>query len=455
MAADGTAIAIGIAGSIIVLGLLINWFSRKIRISGALLLILLGILLGPVFGYFDPAQWGDAVSAIVTFALIVVLFDTGYKMKFSHIKDRLFTSSSIALLGVIFTVTIGGIIALLIFDLPWQLAILLGAIVASTDITVVAPLLENLKLPSRLSNTLNLEATFNSPVAAIIATTMAILITTGGVSEGVLAFVSKTFLFQIVIGIFLGAVLGYFFVGIFKHLKIGSRPQILSIGLILLVYAIAEMLGASGIFAVFVMGLVFGNSEFPLKTVIHEFESTISMLIVIFVFVLFGAFLQLNVLLAMGLGGLAFVIITFLSRAPAVIVHTRGRWLTEDRYLFLIGPRGMVCAVLALSYMTLFPEPNVVLSVVFGVMILTIIISSFAQYLVGKRKREAPSKKKGKFKRTGREILAAAKSPVKGATEELRKSLLGAAGEKPSEIKKEIKRLKKREKKQKSKKQKR
>jgi|GEM_PF-1321331 len=382
MATDITTLAIAIAGVIIILGLIINWFSRKIKISSAILIILLGVILGPVLGLFNPSEWSGIVKSVVTFALVVVLFDTGYKMKIRSIKSVILSSTSLTTLAVLVTIIFGSLIAIFFFKLPWQLAVLMGAIVASTDITVVAPLMENIRLPQKLVETLQLEATLNSPYAAIIATTMAILVTSEGIGEGLLAFIGKTFLYQILIGIGLGILFGYGFVALLKHLNLESSPQLLSIGLILITFAVSEFIGASGVFSVFIMGIILGNSQFQLKTIIHEFESTISLVIIIFVFVLFGALLNLTTLLAMGIAGLIFIAVVTVSRSLSVIIYSRGRWGSEEKMLFLIEPRGMVCAVLALSYMHLFPNPNAIISTVFGIMIITIILASFAQYLV-------------------------------------------------------------------------
>ncbi len=391
-------VTIAVIGTIIVIGILAQWFARKTGVSTALLLMLLGILFGPVLNLFDPLEFEGLIHAVVTFALIIVIFDAGYVMKFGSLKKTLPKITSFAALAVLVTVILSSLIGYFLLDLSWQLSVLLGALVASTDITIILPLMKNLNLGPKLENTLNVEATINSPFAAITATVIAVVLTTKTYIGEELAFAGHTFLYQVFVGIGLGVVLGMILLNVFKKLQLEIMPQILNIGTILLVYAVAQLVGASGIFAVFTTGIIFGNFYMPFKRIIREFETTVSLLITIFVFVIFGTLLKPSIFLGIGLFGLIFIIVAILSRAIAVYGYTRSWLPAEQKYLFMIAPRGMVCAVLALSFMNLFPDPNLVLGIVFSLMIITIIFASIAKYVAGKPPRIKLGKQKKKVK---------------------------------------------------------
>jgi len=245
-------------------------------------------------------------------------------------------------------------------------------------------LLKSINISTHTRNILELESTINSPIAIIIATT-AIGLLYG--AKGAALVAVPTFLYQLFIGIAIGVIFGFLLLRILKRLGVEERPEILSIGAILLVYAIAQLIGASGIFAVFVSGIILGNAKPPLKRIITSFRGNIELLLVIFVFVILGAMLKLNILLSAGLLGLLFALIIFFSRAPVIYAYRR-KWADDEKYLFLMGPKGIVCAVLALSFMHEFPSPNLVLGLVFILILTTIIAASLSQVLVGRIKIE-------------------------------------------------------------------
>ena len=138
---------------------------------------LLGIVFGPILNLFDPGKYSELVTPLVTFALIVVLFDIGYGLKWSKLKRALLSSTVLTVFAVLLTTVFVFTAAVLFFQLSWQLALLLAAIVASTDITIVYALIRDLNIGETLKETLELEATINSVIAATAAIIIVNLIT--------------------------------------------------------------------------------------------------------------------------------------------------------------------------------------------------------------------------------------------------------------------------------------
>jgi len=373
------AIAIGIIGVIIIFGVLISRLSEKYKFPHILVLIFLGIILGPILKIFNPTEFQWAVQAIVTFALVIVLFDAGYEIKIGRLKRELIPSLRLTIPAMAFSIIVAVILAIFLFDFSWNDALLLGAIVASTDITIIAPLLKVFEIKPALKDVLNLEATINSVFAIILATVITGLVVVG---QETLYAATQTFLYQVFVGIGLGVVFGYMLVFVLKRLKVEQRPEILSIGIILLIYALSQFVGASGIFAVFVAGIIFGNApETKISKVIESFQSSIAFLIVVFVYVILGAMLHLDILLSAGIAGVTFAILIALSRAPAAWTF-KFNWLTENKFLFLVGPRGMTCVVLALFFLDKFAKPDVMLGLVFMTVLLSVILASVSHRLV-------------------------------------------------------------------------
>ena len=373
-------IGIGIIGAIIILGVIVSRLSQKIKFPHILVLILLGIIIGPVLHLFNPAEYSGLIQSIVTFALIIVLFDAGYEIKVGRLKKELGPSLRLTIPAVILSIITAMAVSMFMFDFTWQMALLLGAIIASTDLTIIAPLLKVFEIRPQLKDVLSLEATMNSVFAIIIATVVTGLAIEG---QGTLYAVTQTFLYQIFVGIGLGVVFGYMFVFMLKHIKtVEQMPEILSIGAILLIYAVSQFIGASGIFAVFVAGVIFGNApQSKLKKIVASFQTSIAFLVVVFIYVILGSMLNLGVLLSAGIAGIIFAILIVLSRAPAAWGFELN-WKARDKFIFLVGPRGMTCVVLALYFASEFPDPDLVLGVVFMTILVSVIFASVAHKIV-------------------------------------------------------------------------
>ncbi|MBD3262772.1 hypothetical protein GF374_00130 [Candidatus Woesearchaeota archaeon] len=384
-------LAIGTIGFLIILGVLIFGLSEKTKIPHVLVLILIGIIIGPVLHFFDPAEYANIVHPLVTFALVIVLFDAGYEIKFYRLKKEISDSLRLTLPAMILSIVVAVLFSIYFFNFTLPMALLLAAIIASTDITIIAPLIRAFEIKPKIKDVLQLEATINSVLAIIIATAITGLAISG---SGTLYEATQTFLYQIFVGIGLGVVFGYIFVFVLKHIKIEEMPEVLSIGTVLLIYAVSKFVGASGIFAVFIAGLIFGNvSQTKIKKVVKSFQSGISFLIIIFIYVILGSMLKLSVLLSAGLAGVIFAILIALSRAPAAWSY-KFDWGDEDKFLFLVGPRGITCVVLALFFAEKFADSDLVLGIVFITILTTIILASIAHKFAEKKALKKGGKKK-------------------------------------------------------------
>lgn len=379
-----TALAILAAGVIIVLGVLLMKKTHKTKISGVIPLLILGLIVGPLSKYFSPTntplfdavKYHDAIAAIVTFALIVVLFDSGYGLQLSRLKKELLPALSLTILGVIITTTLAGTFSYFFLGLSWQLSLLLAALVASTDLTIIAPLLQQMRLPDYSRDVLELESALNSVLAAILAIVAVAMIEIKGFGA---EQITRTFLYNIFVGAALGLLLGYFIVLAIKHMKIEEKPHIISIGAVLLVYAITEIVGASGIVAALIVGIVFRNTGQDLPRLIKSYSGDLEILLIVFVYVLLGTLLDFSALLPIATFALAsvFVALVILSRIGAVKIFKLKFKKLDTRLLYFSGPRGIMCATLALFYASYFPDGKTILAMIFLTILVTSVLSSF------------------------------------------------------------------------------
>ena len=369
------ALSVGIIGFIIVLGAILHLISYKYRKPVILLLLFIGILLGPVFKLFDPYEVSGFISSFVTLALVIVLFDIGYSIKIKELKQNFLPSLNISLGGVVLSVALVFLVARYLLHLDVMLSLLLGAMMASTDLTIVYPILRNLKISERLRKHLELEGTMNSVFAAILTIVIVTFLTQTetflfGSGAGV-----KLFLYNLFVGIGIGLTLGYVVLKIMQGLTVQEKPHIISLGAVLLVYAIAEYLQASGIIAALMVGIVFGNSKQPLPRIIKSFGGEIELLLVTFVYILLGTLLKFEFFYVAGLITILFVAVVILARAGMAYIFAYNEDSYSKKIITFTGPRGVLTAVLILSYAYLFGEvmSNTVLALGFS----TIFVTSF------------------------------------------------------------------------------
>lgn len=370
---EGTALAILAAGIIIVLGVLLMKKAPKTKLSGVVPLLLLGIIVGPLTGLFDPSKYEGPITALVTLALIVVLFDCGYGIQLSRLKREFLPALSLTVLGVAVTTTVAGIFAYFFIGLSWQLSLLIAALVASTDLTIIAPLLRQMKISDYSREILDLEGALNSVLAAILAIVAVAMIGLKGFGA---KEITQTFLYNIFVGAALGLVLGYLIVLAVKKLKLEEKPHIISIGAVLLVFAITELVGASGIVAALIVGIVFRNTGQDLPRVIKSYSGDLEILLIVFVYVLLGTLLDFSALLLVAIPAAVFVALVVVSRIGAASIFALKFKRPDKHLLYLSGPRGIVCAVLALSYASYFPDQKAVLAMIFLTILVTTLISS-------------------------------------------------------------------------------
>ena len=145
------AFAVGAVGVILLLGVFLKFYSRRKAYPLTLLLLVVGIIVGPIMGWFKPQGAIEIVNPFVTLALIMVLFDTGYGMKVGTFFRNITKPLIFGILAVMLTILLVAIPFKFLLGVDWYLAVLFGALLASTDLTIIAPMLESMNLKPKLN----------------------------------------------------------------------------------------------------------------------------------------------------------------------------------------------------------------------------------------------------------------------------------------------------------------
>jgi cell volume regulation protein A len=324
------------------------------RMGAPLLLVFLA--LGMLAGEDGPGgiQFDDFEIAYVigTLALAVIIFDGGMRTRREHFRVALWPAATLAAPGVVISAALVGLFAAWTLDLHWLQGMLIGAIVGSTDAAAVFGLLRSAgaNLQERVSSTLEIESASNDPMAIFLTVALLELLAAGRTELD--ASVLLALMKQFGIGAVLGLAGGRLLVWLINRLTLASGLYpLLAVAGGLLIFAVTAQLGGSGFLAIFLAGLVLGNSQLQAAQNILRVQDGLAWLAQIVMFLILGLLITPSELLPVALPALgiaAFLI--FVARPLAVLIcllpfHFPWR---EQAYIGWVGLRGAVPVVLAL-----------------------------------------------------------------------------------------------------------
>lgn len=315
--------------------------------------ILIALGAGILFGSDVLALWyfsdGVLANQVANIALVFILFQGGFSTRREDFKSVALVSGGLATWGVILTALATFLFLWGVLRWPVEKATLLAVIISSTDAAATFSILRRQSLPSRLSSALEIESAANDPMA-ILLTLAAIEALTGGSARWYV--VVLMFIWKFTAGIGLGWLLGHAAVWTFNRLKPMDRGHyyVLSLGVVLLIYGIGELIQSSAMLAVFIAGFIMGNRPFIHKQGVANFTSSLATIADTSMFVLMGLLVFPRQWANLWFDGLVlFLVLTFVSRPVAVWLGTVGMRLGFKNRVFMAwaGLRGAVPIILA------------------------------------------------------------------------------------------------------------
>ena len=372
------AVYLAVAAVLLLLGLLASKISTRFGIPALLLFLGVGMLAGSegLGGIeFDDFELARSVSVV---ALAFILYASGLDTQWSEVRSLLGPGLSLATLGTLITAGIVGVSAAWIFGLPILPALLIGAIVSSTDAAAVFSILRSssVGLKGQLRPLLELESGSNDPMAIFLTISLLDLITepaTGAV-DILLLFVT-----QMSVGAVVGFVAGRGSVFAINRIHLGFEG-LYPVGLIatvLLAYSATDLLGGSGFLAVYVAGLAMGRSPFIHKKSLMRFADGLAWLMQIALFLVLGLLVFPSQLLPVAGRALALcAVLLFVARPLAVaplLAPARFNW-RETIFVSWVGLRGAVPIVLATFPLVRgIPEASLIFNVVFFIVLASVL----------------------------------------------------------------------------------
>jgi cell volume regulation protein A len=375
--------------------------SEKLRVPDVVVFLLVGMLLGPGFSGLVDIRGDSALNQLVLiFGSCYILFDGGASLRLQVLKEVWITIVILATVGVLITAVITGLAAYYLLGIPLIVALLLAATVASTDPATLVPVLRQVKIKERVSQTVMSESAFNDATGAILTfTILAIALGNGQFSiSSTLADLFK----QAGFGVLAGAILGYLAALLIAHERFGflrEHAPVVSLMAVIGAYLGADGLQASGFMAVFVFGITLGNKDvlgFSMTATeqekLNDYVLTIGLIMRMFIFILLGAQVDFELVSKYLWGGVAVVGVLMLVARPVTVFlcalpDRRARWTLKE-LLFMSWTRetGVIPAALAGLLMGVgAPEAKLIASVTFLAVLMTILIqATTTRWLAGK-----------------------------------------------------------------------
>ena len=390
-------------GVILATGMVCGFVARLLKVPDVVLFLLAGMALGGAgLGAINVKVDSTLNQLLLIFGSCYILFDGGASVRLNVLKTVWPTLLIISTIGVLISAFVTAFAAHFLTGLPFIFALLLGAVIASTDPATLVPIFKQLKIRDKVAQTVMSESAFNDAMGAIL--TFAVLGIAMGNANGEFSISASLvdLLKQTLFGIAGGAILGYLAVLFIAHEKysfLAEYAPVVTIMSVAAAYLSIDNLHASGFMAVFVFGLMLGNKAlFGFKmqpqeeAKLEDFILTTSLIMRIFIFVLLGSqvnFALLNQYLWPSLGVVA---VFMLIGRPLVVFacalpDRRAKWTLQE-LLFMCWTRetGVIPGALAGMLVGLkVPYSDVIAAVTFMAILITILLqATTTKWLAGK-----------------------------------------------------------------------
>jgi cell volume regulation protein A len=393
-----------IAGIIIMTGFFGIFFFDKTKIPDVLLLLGIGLLLGPALGFVDPESLGDFTEYFGSLALIIILFEGGMDMDLDRLIIELGAASFLVVVS--FFLSMAGIAAFLHFIQGWQImqSLLLGTILGCTSAAIVIPIINRMEIKDEIKTIVSVESVLSDVLAVVLTITLIEIITLG--STGIrtpFRAVANSFSTAI-IG---GGLAGVLWLKVLDYFRDRKYSYMFTLAAVLITFGGVSFLGGSGAIAVLIFGIVLGNShsfsrflkisnDSLIESTIKFFHGEMTFFIRTFFFVYMGmiiTFKQLDrefFLICLSILLIIAVMRFFSVGLTALIFHEK----KPDRFIMMsMMPRGLASAVLAIIPASLkIGGSGYFVDITFAVIIMTNIIMTMGVYYVDRSAKKAPQK---------------------------------------------------------------
>lgn len=390
-----------LAGVLVFAAHVFSWLFSFVKVPDVLLLILVGIIVGPVLGWITPDFFGEAGNVFALIVLAVILFEGGTEMRLDVITRAWRGTTALLLLNFAATMAAVGVLVWLTAGVSPLIAFAFGAIVGGTSSAVVIPLLQGINASEEAETTLAVESAFTDVLSVVVATgLLAAFAAHRFAASDLLIDVAVSFAGAAAIG----AVGGVIWSVLLHKVRRVENAMFTTPAFMFILFGVTEYLGLSGPIAALAFGVALGNVVYfklwlerrhmfiqallqPLTLNERErsFFSETVFILQTFFFVFVGLSIPITnlgvFLFAVALTGIMFAV-----RLPMVRLTSPRDMPAFDRmYLAVVAPKGLAAAVLAtLLIQQGVPHAQFLRDSAFMVIFLSVVVTSVLVFLVSK-----------------------------------------------------------------------
>ena len=315
-----------------------------------------GLVVGPFLGLADLDFDHGFIHGLAEITLVLVVFTDAARIDLRMVRRD--HDLPIRMLGVAMPlIIIAGLVVGLALPLGlgfWEAA-LLAAILAPTDAALGQSVVASPLVPARIRQALNIESGLNDGIAlplVLLFFSLAAMSEGAGAERNWIVFGAM----QVILGPLTGGVVGWVFATLIdRAVKAGWMTQIFEgpavLGVALLSFASAEMIGGNGFIAAFVAGAIFGNRVRDRCTFLFEFAEAEGHLLVLMTFLVFGGAIVPEAIGGIGWAVVIYAIVSLTAvRMAPIAISLIGAGLKRPSVAFLgwFGPRGLASILFAL-----------------------------------------------------------------------------------------------------------
>ena len=382
------------AGVVIFLGVAGEAFFKKTGIPDVAFLMIFGVIIGPVFGIIQPEAVIEVVPYFAALALIIIMFDGGLHLDIKHLVKTAHFSVTLAVLGFILSVVIITLAAHYALGWLWLESILLASIVGGSSSAIVFGLVRNIKISEEVKSMLSFESALTDILSMIVAF---ILLEAVLIGHFDLQTIQETLGRAVVVGLVLGFGVGVPWMYISTKLGNTQHAYMLTLGILFVLFFLANSFGESGALTALVFGLMLGNKrhlsrilkfKLPKIEVDDPTHNQLTFLVRSFFFVFVGlmaSFGQIEYVVF----GILVTIVVFGGRIFVGTITLTKRFSKLDKAVTnSMIPRGLAAAVLATYPVTMgLSNGGAYPQIIFFIILSSVIITTIG---LGKSKKIPP-----------------------------------------------------------------
>ncbi len=393
LAAEGPSIGISLA-VILGVGVFAQWLAWRTQTPSIIALLIAGLILGGVFKVDPDELLGDTLFPLVSISVALILFEGGLDLPPRELRNTGTVVRRLISVGALVTFIVAAWGAYRIFELPYEPAVVLGAVLVVTGPTVVGPLLRFVRPAGRVGPILRAEGVLIDPIgatAALIAFEIVVADQADDAAIEVALIVLKTLVAGAGIGLAAALILDY---GMQRFLI----PDALAVP-ITLTFVVGAFVATNavqeeaGLLAVTVLGIWLARRDSSTIRQVLEFNESLRTLLISTLFILLAARIETDELFdVVGPSLLFLALLIFVARPLAVIASTIRTSLPwrERAFLMAMAPRGIVAAAVSAIFALEMENREIdgaekMVPIVFLVIIGTIVVYGFLAGPIARR----------------------------------------------------------------------